>query len=149
MSYCVKTDILKQLDEDIMVQLTDDDDLGVVDDDVVTQAIVDADAEIDSYCGTRYDVPLSPVPPIILKRSVDLAICNLYARRRGVPEARQERCKEAIAWLVKIATGKATLGADAPAADSDGGPEASTPKSDRIFSTGKTSAGSTGSLDNY
>lgn len=139
MAYCTKADILEQLDEDILVQLTDDDDLGVVDDDVVTRAIADADAEIDSYCGTRYDVPFSPVPPIIRKRSVDLAICNLYARRRGVPEDRKERCKEAVTWLRDVSTNKATLGEDDP----DGTPsDANAPDIDhstRIFTRDKMS----------
>jgi len=149
MAYSTKADILEQLDEDILIQLTDDDDLGTVDDDMVTRAIADADALIDSYCGTRYGVPLSSTPDIIRACSVDLAICNLYARRRGVPEDRKQRCAERVSFLKDIATGKATLGSAAPAPSSDGGPEATTAKSDRKFSMGRDSDSSTGTLDNY
>ena len=46
MAYCTQADILEQLDEDILIQLTDDDDLGAVDADMVTRAIADADALI-------------------------------------------------------------------------------------------------------
>lgn len=149
MSYCVKADILEQLDEDVLIQLTDDADAGAVDDDVVTRAISDSDAEIEGYCGTRYELPFSPVPVMIRKLSVDISIYNLYARRRGVPEDRQKRYDNAIRFLRDVSLGRVTLGADAPATDSDGGPEATTVKSDRIFTAGKASAGSTGTLDNY
>jgi len=149
MAYCTQADILEQLDEDVLIQLTDDDDIGAVDADMVTRAIADADALIDSYCGARYDVPLSPVPNIIRKCSVDLAICNLYARRKGVSEDREKRCKAAVGYLKDVSTGKATLGTDTPAADEDDGPQATTVKTDRLFSMGRDSDSSSGTLDNY
>jgi len=149
MAYCIQNDILEQVDEDVLIQLTDDDDAGVVDADVVTRAIADADAEIDSYCGARYNLPFYPVPEMVRKLSVDIAIYNLFARRKGAPDDRKKRYDDAIRFLRDIAKGIGTLGADAPADDDDSGPEASTIKSDRIFSRGRTSDGSTGSLDNY
>jgi phage gp36-like protein len=115
MAYCTETDIKLQIDDDILVQLTDDDDAGVIDSDIIVRSIADADAEIDSYCGTKYDVPFSTVPIMIRKISVDLSIC------RG----------------------------DGPSADDDAGPEATTVKSDRVFSRGRDSDSSTGTLDNY
>ena len=89
MAYCTQSDLLEQISEDDMIQLTDDADAGNVDDDVVTRAIADADAEIDSYCGTKYDVPFSTVPVMVRKLSVDMSIYNLYARRQGAPEDRK------------------------------------------------------------
>ena len=80
MPYATQADILDQLDEDILIQLTDDADTGDVVDDVVTRAIADADAEIDGYCGKRYSVPFDTVPPIIRKFAVDIAI---YTSTRG------------------------------------------------------------------
>jgi len=149
MAYCTKTDILEQIEEDVLIQLTDDEDAGVVDEDKVTRAIVDADAEIDSYCGTKYDVPFSTVPVMIRKMSVDIAIYNLYARRRGAPEDRKERYDDAISFLKDVSKGIASLGGDGPSADDDSGPEATTVKSDRVFSRGRASDSSTGTLDNY
>ena len=149
MAYCTKADILEQLEEDILIQLTDDDDAGDVDDDKVTRAIADADAEIDSYCGTKYEVPFSPVPVMVRKYSVDIAIYNLYARRRGAPEDRKERYDDAISFLKDVSKGIATLGGDAPSGDDESGPEATTVKSDRVFSRGRDSDSSTGTLDNY
>ncbi len=149
MSYCAQSDILDQLDEDRLIQLTDDEDAGTADADIVTKAIADADAEIDSYCGTRYDLPFSPAPAIIRKLSVDVAIYNLYARRKGAPEDRQKRYDNAVRILRDISKGLISLGVDAPSDDDDSGPETTTAKSDRIFSSGKSSDGSSGTLDNY
>jgi len=149
MAYSTKIDMLEKIEEDVLIQLTDDDDAGVVDEGKVTRAIADADAEIDSYCGTKYDVPFSTVPVMIRKMSVDIAIYNLYARRRGAPEDRKERYDDAISFLKDISKGIASLGGDGPSADDDSGPEATTVKSDRVFSRGRASDSSTGSLDNY
>ena len=141
--------VADQIDDDILVQLTDDDDAGVIDSDIIVRAIADADAEIDSYCGTKYDVPFSTVPVMIRKMSVDIAIYNLYARRRGAPEDRKERYDDAISFLKDISKGIASLGGDGPSADDESGPEPTTVKSDRVFSRGRDSDSSTGTLDNY
>jgi phage gp36-like protein len=137
MSYCAKADILEQLDEDILIQLTDDEDTGSVDDDMVTRAIADADAEIDSYCGVRYPVPFSTVPGIIRKLSVEFSIYNLYARRKGVSDDRKDRYNNGIRFLRDVSKGVVSLGADDP----DSTPsDANTPQissSDRIFSRDK------------
>jgi len=122
MAYCTKADILEQLDEDELIGLTDDNDLGAVDDGKVDRAIADADAEIDGYCGKRYSVPFSPVPAILRKISVELAVVNLFARRRGVPEDRRKRYEDMIRFLRDVAKGLVSLGAgdpDSPPSDAD------------------------------
>ncbi len=122
---------------------------------VITRAIADSDAEIDGYCSTKYaDLPFSTVPVMIRKISVDIAIYNLFSRRRGATEDRLQRYKDAIKFLSNVANGTVSMGGDAPAEDSDAGPEAitygtKTDITDRVFSMGKTSAASVGSLDNY
>jgi len=114
MPYSTLEDILEQLDEDTLVGLSDDQDTGQIDESVVNRAISDADAEIDSYCGSRYSVPLSPVPPIIRKISVDIAIYNLFSRRDAPPEERRNRYKDAVEFLKQVAMGRASLGQDDP-----------------------------------
>ena len=148
MAYSTKADILEQLDQDVLIQLTDDADAGEVDDDTVTRAIADADSDIDSYCNAHYEVPFSPVPTMVRKLSVDIAIYNLYGRRKGAPEDRKNRYNNAIRFLRDVSTGKASLGSTAPD-DTDGGPEATTVKSDRVFSRGRDSDSFSGTLDNY
>lgn len=114
MAYCSQSNLLDQISEDDLIQLTDDDDTGAVDTDVVDQAIADADAEINSYCGVRHSVPFSTVPPMVLKLSVDITIYNLYSRRRGAPDERKERYDNAIRYLKDVAKGLVTLGEDDP-----------------------------------
>lgn len=149
MSYCTQSDLLEQISESKLIQLTDDADIGSIDADVITRAIADADAEIDGYAAVRYDVPFSPVPVSIRKRSVDITIYNLYARRSGAPEDRRIRYNDAIRFLKDLSKGIVAIGSDGPVIDSDGGPEATPPKSDRIFTQGRSSDSSTGSMDNY
>jgi phage gp36-like protein len=139
MAYSTKSDILEQMDETTLIQLTDDDGAGIVDDDKVTRAIADADATIDAYCQGRYTVPLDPVPDKIRSISVDVAIYNLYSRRDDTaPETRKERYKEGVAFLKDIAAGRAHLGAATPAPETT---EASVDikSSDGIFTRDKMS----------
>lgn len=149
MAYAVQNDILEAISSDELVNVTDDAGAGVVDADAVTRAIADADAEINTYCATQYTVPLSPVPDIVRKLSVDIAIYNLYGRRRGATDDRKQRYDNAIALLRRIADGSVSLGVAAPDPDEEGGPEATQSGSDRIFTTGRSSKSTLGSLDNY
>lgn len=141
MAYCTQTDMLEQIDEDILIDLTDDADAGIVDAGTVTRAIADADAEIDSYCGKRYAVPFSTVPAIIRKVSVEIAIYNLYGRRRGAPEDREKRYNNAVRLLSGVSKGDVSLGENDP----DGSPpetrapEMATTNPARVFSRSKMS----------
>ena len=139
MPYCTQDDILQQLDEDTLVQLTDDEGSGSVDTDVVTRAISDADATIDAYCQGRYSVPLEPVPGMIRKISVDISIYNLYSRRAdSVPENRLERYKNAVRFLEKVASGQISLGAATPAPETTSN-SVDIDQNDRIFTRDKMS----------
>lgn len=133
MSYCTKADLLGLIPEETIIQLTDDHGAGAVDDDIIDQAIADADAEIDGYCGERYTLPFSPVPVIIKKASVDIAIYNLYGRRQGAPEDRTKRYDNAVKLLRDISAGKVTLGASAPEETAQDTVEISTSLDDRVF----------------
>jgi len=121
MAYCILADILDQVEEPRLIQLTDDDGLGTIGTVRVDKAISDADEEIDGYVGSRYTVPLNPAPAILRKLAVDIAVYNLFARRDKAPEGRTERYKAAVRFLEQVALGKISLGA----ADPDGNPPAS------------------------
>jgi len=117
MAYCTLEDILTQLDEDTLIELTDDAGAGTVNGAVVERAIADADAAIDAYCQGRYTLPLSPVPPMIRRISVDMAIYHLYSRRGdAAPETRRDRHRDAVRFLQRVAEGQIRLGAESPAA---------------------------------
>lgn len=111
MAYCTSDDIKKAIPEATIIQLTDDANTGAIVQDKVDEAIATADGEIDGYCATRFTVPFNPVPGIISKFSIDIAIYNLYSRiTETVPETRSDRYKNAIRVLEKIAEGKIKLG---------------------------------------
>jgi len=150
MSYCTQDDIEYTLDRDTLVQLTDDAGIGTIDAEVVARAIADADEEIDSALAVRYSLPLSSTPALVRKISVDLAVCNLYARRDDtLPETRAKRCDEARRLLDRIARGDRRLDVPDPGKDADYGVDVTTSKDDRIFTRGRSSDGTTGTLDNY
>ena len=102
---------------------------------VVSSAIADASARIDSYCGGRYQVPFDPAPEFIRRLAKPMAAYFLYLRREAVPEAREAAYKDAVKVLERIAEGKAIVpGAEgqqeAPASDAGGGEITS---AERIF----------------
>jgi len=121
--------------EESIIELTDDEDLGGVNQARVDEAIAQADAEIDSYCGGRYSVPFTTVPDIVKKISVDIAIYNLYSRKvEEIPDTREQRYKNAIRQLEGIAKGIISIGEDPePAAPGEGGVETNKTNDDRTF----------------
>jgi len=133
--YATITDLRQWIDEDILVQLTDDANTGSVDTDVVDTILEAASLQIDGYLGGRYSLPLATVPGILCKLCVDIAGWLLYARRNaGVPEHWQKLYDNAIAFLEKVAQGKITLGASDPAGTGTADKPVSS-SGDRIFST--------------
>lgn len=122
MAYSTLDDILDQLEEQRVLELTDDDGVGMLDGVVVDRAIADADAEIDGYCANRFTVPFAQTPPRLRAISVDIAIYNLFSRRHAVPEERRTRYEDATKYLDKIARGLASPGVQpipAPPGDDD------------------------------
>lgn len=112
--YTSLENITGQISESRVIELTDDEQLDVVNSDRVNEAIVSADAIIDGYCSARYIVPFNPVPAIIAKYSLDMAIYNLYSRRvETMPEVRDKNNTLAINGLKAIAKGEITLGSTA------------------------------------
>jgi len=121
MPYSTIDDVRELLPEAEIVRLTDDEGLGVAGVSRVSEAIAQADSEIDGYCGGRYSVPVQPVPDLLKKLSVDMAIYNLYSRAVLVmPGARAERYRNAVRQLEGISRGLVFPGAAAQPADDTG-----------------------------
>jgi phage gp36-like protein len=135
MSYCDIGDLKNDISEAELIQLTDDDDAGVVDETVVADAIADADSEIDAYLRARYDLPLDTAPRILKKLSVGITLYYLFHRRQIANEVIKERYDNAVKLLDRIAKGQVQLvEADGDAVTDEGGPQASKTEGDRIFS---------------
>ncbi len=111
MAYSTLDDILLNMDETELIQLTDDSGSEVVDSDTVLRAISDADRLIDVYLGSRYRLPMESVPDLIRTMSVDLSIFNLFSRRGAVPDIRKDRHALTLQTLDKLAAGKITIDA--------------------------------------
>jgi len=108
MAYCDQTDVLKQIPEGELAELSADSG-STPDAAVVSDAISKADAEIDSYLGVKYQVPVSPTPPRVQSLSVDIALFYLYSRRSVAPELREQNYKRAVMFLRSVADGKAVI----------------------------------------
>ena len=122
MSYSTDDELLGDISEEVLVQLTDDIDAREVNWLTVAEKRADADALIDSFCAGRYALPFSPVPRIIAKLSKELTVYNLYNRRLGAPDNLQTQYKNNIKLLEAINAGSVQLGgADAPEPTTDPG----------------------------
>jgi len=73
MAYCSQTDIQKLIPTQELAELTTESG-STPDAAVVSEAIAKADAEIDSYLGIIYAVPLSVPPARIKALSEDISI---------------------------------------------------------------------------
>jgi phage gp36-like protein len=108
MAYCTEDDLLKMIPLSELVDLTVES--GEVPDNlIIADAISKADAEIDSYLGVKYMVPVSSTTDQIKALSVDMAIYHLYSRRNLVPPVRQQKYRDAVAFLKQVAAGQAMI----------------------------------------
>lgn len=135
MAYAVYADLPSRMPEQTLIALTDEQGIGVGNEAVADAALADAAAEIDAMIGARYAVPVSPVPDLLKKVCLDLAVEGLYARRHDVetPEAVVRAAKASRALLLAISRRDASLPnleESAPATSSGAETSAST----RLFS---------------
>lgn len=70
----------------------------------------DASADIDSYLSQRYEVPLSPVPRVLVRIACDLARYYLYDDAVTKDSVIDMRYNAAIKMLGQISTGDIKLG---------------------------------------
>lgn len=108
MGYVTQATLTDRFGEDEMIALADRNRDGTPDSAVVEQAITDASAEIDSYLGTRYSVPLTTTPDAVKSACADIARYRL-ADERPLEEV-SKRYDAAIRFLRDVATGRASLG---------------------------------------
>ena len=116
MSYATPTDMEARFSNRDLVQLSNEDPTATtVNTAVLTTALADASAQIDTYLDARFALPLADPPAVLTQIAVDIAMYKLQTLRplADLAGARQ-RYDDAIAALQKIAAGTMTIG---PAAD--------------------------------
>jgi len=113
--YCTLADLIEQIREVDIIELTDDEDLSPssIDPNIHTAimsrinwAIEIATSEIDSYLTKKYATPLSPIDSLITSICASLSIYYLFTRRNlDIPFSRLESRKFNIEKLKEIADG--------------------------------------------
>jgi len=119
--YCSPTDILKRIDEPLLLRLLDDENVNPVSlataSETVTARLADvieaAESKADAYLRQQYELPLpEPVPTSLLEVVADIAIHGLYTRRSNkLPDERAANYKVALEFLKDVAAGKLQIGA--------------------------------------
>lgn len=114
MAYCTENDLLTLIPQKELAELTAESG-DTPDSQIVTEAVNRADAEIDAYLGSRYALPLTPVPDQVKGLSMDMALYHLYSRRSVAPQVRRQKYEAAVSFLKQVAAGEAVLeGASEP-----------------------------------
>jgi phage gp36-like protein len=108
MPYATQADILERYGEDVLYALADRNRDGTLDEEAISRALVDATAEIDSYLASRYPLPLSATPKIVVILCADIALYRLSPDH--VTEERRKRYEDAVKMLRLISDGKMSLG---------------------------------------
>lgn len=131
MTYAVQQDLIDRFGQQELIELTDRNNTGSIDATVLGKALADADATINGYLASRYTLPLSTVPSVIVRFAGDIARYYLYDDR--VTEQVATRYADAIKFLKDVAAGNVNLGVDASnvAAAPTGGVQINAP--DRVF----------------
>ena len=111
MPYITVADVVSAYSEQALIDLTDRDDppTGAVVQAVVASAIERACAEVDSYLGQRYAVPLAdPVPVMVVDVVVVIAWYRLHVDAAD-DKAVRVPYEDALRWLRDVAAGRALL----------------------------------------
>ncbi len=123
MGYISKQDLLDELGEDTLVQLSDNDGDGDIESEKVVnrinKAIEYAQSILDAHCRLRYSLPV-PVTALVKTICLDLAVFHLYKSRAtvvkdSVYEVKKIANDDAVKLLLNISQGKAAL--DVPATE--------------------------------
>lgn len=110
MPYATPDDLADRLGPELLTFLADDDGDAVPDTPILLAALHDAASQIDTMLARRYVVPFDPVPERLIRITVDLAVRNLYLRRReAMPEETAIAWTRARAELRDLATARSVL----------------------------------------
>ncbi len=109
MTYATQQDLIDRFGAVELAQLTDRTNGVVIDATVLGRALADADAEIDGYLATRYQLPLATTPPVLVRLAADIARYRLFDDR--TTEAVRQRYEDACKLLRNMSSGLVKLDA--------------------------------------
>jgi phage gp36-like protein len=107
MPYAALQDLIERAGENELRQIADHDRDGIADADVIAAALEDAENQINGYVGTRYQVPLDPVPALV--RTWAVSIARYVLHRNGAPGHVEADYKDAISALKDVAAKRIAL----------------------------------------
>ena len=110
MTYCTEQDLITRYGEDELIQLTDKQNVGQLDTDVINSAIADADSLIDGYLGSRYNLPITPLPRSLVRIACEISRYYLYENL--ATDEVKDRYSEAVKTLKAISKGEMSIGTD-------------------------------------
>ena len=118
MPYITQQDLLEEVGEKKLIQLTDNDRTGEIDAAKVQKAISFAVGTFEAYARTRYKLPV-PTTELVKSKIIDLALYKLERDRatgsETIEKLRKELYDPTIKFLEALQSGKAAL--DVPATE--------------------------------
>lgn len=147
MSYITLQDLVDELGEEKLIQLTDNNRTGQVDYAKVNKALSFAIGTFDSYARTRYTIPVQTTE-LVKSKCLDLAVYKLKRDRASSADAidklRKELYDPTIKFLEALQSGKAAL--DVPSVEET----ATSPASpDQVLKGSTRTAFTDSNLDSY
>jgi phage gp36-like protein len=107
LSYAVLDDIRTRYGDHYVYTIADRDGDDAIDTSAVDRILADASGLIDSYLAQRYTLPLTVVPDIIKRLSIDIAVYWLAIDGGGAAtDDKRQRYEDAVDWLKMVANGK-------------------------------------------
>lgn len=87
----------------------------------IARAVEQASGEIDTHLSARYATPIPGTAQALVMPCVNIAVYYLAIRHTSLTTTIEDRYKQAVELLKRIADGKAGLGADEPKVPTDDG----------------------------
>lgn len=109
MPYATAADIAEIYGAETLQRLADADGNGAPGDASIERAMSYACAQIDSYIGGRYTLPLLSTPTLVKMLAIDIAVYRLAQDHTRLTEEIAKRYDDAIRQLRALSEGKAIL----------------------------------------
>jgi len=109
MTYAAASDISDLYGAEALARLMDTDGDGATESATVARALTYADAQINSYIGVRYALPLPSTPDLVKMLAVDIAVYRLAQDHTRLTDEIVKRYDDAIKQLRALSEGKAVL----------------------------------------